>query len=849
MVTAFENPTQKQIFDRVISGFSRLGYGNDLIAKDYLFQDWFVSNTPSRIVPAVAFGQEPFAYNNACLSVLISNGKSGENLVNDYRALGAPIAFEVGKDKLTVWKVGKDKEGTKKRIEVQPNKVTNLFQVHSEDWAPETLLRTRNVIFELGPKQLDFFDLGLIPALELCIREKLDRVLKEIIKDAYSVYRDSKGSEPDVKEIFRLIFRLLAAKVLHDRGVNGFRRFSVDTIPKAILDKVAQFYERAQQPIIKDLETQKVIVSGLWSGVSFQNLSVETLAYIYENTLVDDESRKSLGIHSTPYSIARYIVRHLPIHELPPDRRKIVEPCSGHGIFLVAALQRLRELLPRDITPQERHRYFVKMLHGYENDSFALEVSKLCLMLADFPNHNGWKLHNADIFVSKEFSTDLKNAGVVLCNPPYEDFTKNERNIYSNLRSVHKPVELLSRVLKNTSLNCMLGFVLPRQFLDGNAYKSIREQLAKRYEEIDVVALPDRIFHLSQIETSLLIAKKPRQDTQTTKISFVKINDNTRQRFLDEYVYSWKSVSTDEINISAKSFAIPYLKEVWEKLRFLPQISQYTVIHRGLEWKNFSEENCYSKTAKKGFRKGYARVNGALYIYSRPKPIFLNCRRDMVDSVNRLAYPWGKQNIFINSNRISRGPWRHAAFIDFEGNICSKNFHAIWVKDNNVSLEYVAAVLNGPVANAFVSTRERGWYNTINTIKQIPFPQLSASEQYTIKELVNIYLKIFHEENSKALPNYSELKHVLLKIDSIVLKGYALSPRLERELLDYFSGHNRPVSFDFKEYLPQTFTPNIPLWMYLSSEFKKCNTSHFLESIPKIKDPLLIEALDEVGGI
>lgn len=40
----------------------------------------------------------------------------------------------------------------------------------------------------------------------------------------------------------------------------------------------------------------------------------------------------------------------------------------------------------------ERHDYFVRMLAGMEIDSFAGEVARLSLMLADYPNPDGWRL-------------------------------------------------------------------------------------------------------------------------------------------------------------------------------------------------------------------------------------------------------------------------------------------------------------------------------------------------------------------------------------------------------------------------------------------------------------------------
>jgi len=87
----------------------------------------------------------------------------------------------------------------------------------------------------------------------------------------------------------------------------------------------------------------------------------------------------------------------------------------------------------------------------------------------------------------------------------------------------------------------------------------------------------------------------------------------------------------------------------------------------------------------------------------------------------------------------------------------------------------------------------------------------------------------------------------LLAIDAFILKGYGLPPRMERELLDVFARVRRPVPFQFDSYFPDDFTSNIPLWMFLSPEYQKCNVKYFLSRIPTITDPALIEAFEEVA--
>jgi len=448
----------------------------------------------------------------------------------------------------------------------------------------------------------------LIPALEFCVREKLDRLLRETVQDAQQAYKLKSKMEPDSRQLFRLVFRMLGAKVLHDRKEKGFEG-SWD--PASMLNKVGQFYPK-KEILLEDLRVVETVGSSL-SKIDFRNLSVEILAYIYEKILVDEDTREGLGIHSTPSSIARYIVHHLPIEDIPENERRVVEPCCGHSIFLVAALQRLRELLPGTMTGEERHQYFVKMLSGFEIDAFALEVGKLCLMLADLPNHNDWRLHNDDVFTSPKFISDLKRARVVLCNPPFEKFKQKDYASYENVRNSYKPIELLNRILEDIHQDAMVGFVLPQKFLDGRDYRRIRRRLFERFAEFDLVSLPDRVFHISQHETALLIAKSPvEHDKSKTTFTFVKESD--RQRFLDTYTYTWQAEEYKTLAEAENTIASYPFRKIWERLSCFSKLKDIAKLRRGLEITHFDPSSgerqkiLYSGTEQSGFKKGYSLV-------------------------------------------------------------------------------------------------------------------------------------------------------------------------------------------------------------------------------------------------
>lgn len=858
MTAVFTSAHQEKLFRQVVSNLERLGYRGELLPQPYSFMDWFLPEIPEKEVPAAAFGRTPQSYDSACFAVLIANGKSGPDLVNDCRALGAPLAFEVQTDAVVLWKVGRDSSTTAEQRRISLEAMERVFREHKNEWSYRGILRLKNVGFQLGPRQLDFIDLGLIPALEQEISTKLNTLLSEVITEAVQVYTRNTSHQANEQELFRLVFRFLAAKVLHDRGVSPFRTFSDFSDARKVLSEVDRYYGE-QRPVLQDAETQKVVATNLWSRVDFRNLSVEVLAYIYEYTLVDAASRKEMSIHSTPHNIARYIVHRLPFEEIDEKERRIVEPFAGHGIFLVAALQRLRDLLPSDTDATERHRYFVRMLQGFELDAFALEVATLCLMLADFPNPNGWQLYNEDVFSSQKFISAVRKARVVLCNPPFADFSFDERRQYSALRSVSKLAEFLYHLLDYLPVQGMLGMVLPRQFLDGRGYREVRRLLAQHFQELEVVALPDRVFRISQLESALLIAKAPRLDNRDrVAISYTEVRDKDRAQFLTIYGYTRKDSQTKTIQEAGENLAGIALRELWDRLSSYPHLGDVAEIHRGVEWQPpFNPDKYLSPIKKPDFDRGLGSAAGNLFCFQSPPSVYL-CTKPQYRRGNAFELSWKQSKVVMNAARVSRGPWTIAAFTDDTGLICSQNFHALWPTDLPWTTKSLAAALNAPVACAFVAAHENKRHIRKNTLQSIPLPRLGASEIEALDRHVDHYLRIV-----EGLPNatgwYSgeftlqdpssiseKAKQALLQIDAVVLKGYNLPPRLERQLLDFFRGSVRPVPFSFNDYFPESFLPTIPLWMYVSPEYKKCRVDFFLRNAPKITDPVLIEALQEV---
>ncbi len=218
----FTSAVQEQSFRAVLRALERLGYTRDVLLKEeYPFDDWFLPGNQERVAPAVAFGQTPLAYDSACFAVVVSNGQQGPELVNQYRALGAPLAIEVRPDKVVHWRVSRAMSAGDEQFVIPPDRVEDAFQENAHKWNPESVFRAKNIA-ATSPRQADFVDLGLIPALEQHVRAKLDPLLREVLHAGKKEYEYRKGGPPDPDKLYRLVFRTLAGKMMSERGVLGF---------------------------------------------------------------------------------------------------------------------------------------------------------------------------------------------------------------------------------------------------------------------------------------------------------------------------------------------------------------------------------------------------------------------------------------------------------------------------------------------------------------------------------------------------------------------------------------------------------------------------------------------------
>lgn len=771
------------IIDRETIG---LGYRRDAIRRDYVYSDLWGAAATVRTVPFAAFTQTPPSYRSAAFAAVTADNRDESSVVGEHKALGAPIILLIAGSEVSVWQIHASKTPELK-ARTGLDALPRYFAENKATWAPDAIHRAKS-IGQIEPQfQLDFVDVGLITAIEGEVHAKLDRLLHEALDSSMNANDTDIGA----RALFRGVFRLLAAKILIDRGhpsASAWADYSVEMVLKSI----GQYYQLDTSGN-DDPWPGSARLAEAWttlrSGLNVANVSADDLAYVYENTLVTPQARRDFGTHSTPRHVAEYIVRRLRLWEHGTQLPRVFEPFAGAGVFLVSALRHMRDGLPHDWTDQQRHDVLVNHIRGSEIDPFACEVAKLSLILADYPNANGWMIEEADLLQNGALASRVEGANVILCNPPFESLDGTQRTIYTDAAEINanKAVFALETALRAKPDS--LGFVVPRALLVDRRYRAQRAAIERQFRDVELVSLPDGIFNVSQAETALLIARGKPAERGAQVVRASEVDDRDRRSFAQTGMPSRSREITRQWSPSIEgNLWVPPLATIWQHLSELPTLGSFVEGHWGLRWNDGNQAAHFSDTPVADWKLGVFaaqdhrqfRVGKIGWLDVDPSTIY-----------GAANLPWDRPKILCNAIRLSRRYWRLAAAVDRTGLLASQQFVGFWQRpgSEDVDLDALAAVINSPVINAFVSDYSFDKRFRIKTILNAPIPSTLSPK---LGELARQYSAL--AANQAESP---ELTKLLMNIDAEVLAAYDLSPRFERILLAAFEGSDRPVTHNW----------------------------------------------------
>ncbi|HLM74013.1 MAG TPA: N-6 DNA methylase, partial [Polyangiaceae bacterium] len=756
--------------------------------------------------------------------------KDAEVEVAACRELGAPVVFVCHERGVTWWRQGAS--GPKPWKEITADELQAFAEQERETFAPSALYRAKTQSRFNPQLRLPFVDELLMPTIERAIGQRLGEVIDSVFGELRQQVGGERLTDEATHQLLKDAFWLLAAKILRDKDVPSFRGIDL-TDAREVLKRVGEHYGEPDQILHKKPKHLAVMGRAAERIAAVSHLgqvTTEALAYLYETTLVTGELRRTLGIHSTPPYLTDYILGRLEdrIERIPPEDRHVFEPACGHGAFLVAAMRRLRDLLPEG---EGSHSYLQQHLRGLEVDATAREIARLSLTLADIPNPDGWRLDLADMFRGNILPELASQATILLANPPFESFTPAERERY---RMAGTPVthesraeEMLWRTLPHLPAGAAFGVVVPQGILRSKGGRELRSLIARDFSIEEVLLLPDNVFAFADVEAAILIGHRAKSDAPRL-VRYRRVRESEIADFRATYrTPSDRSILQDELAREPHfDLRLPELYEIWRRGQGR-SLSDVAVVGLGFQHKSQNELEADAQTVSKkrfaGAVRGYARVGRGLQIHGQPEEVWLNVRKDVI-ARPRAGTAVGRPQVLVNHRPTDRGPWRLKAVFDAEGHAARDAFLIVRPRSPDMPLEVVWALLNSAYANAYAYTHATKRDIDPGVLSAMPVPRISAEDAAALTQEVQGYLRDAADLERAALKLPAQVAACqarLRRIDALVLRLYDLPPRLERRLFDLFAsaGEDRSgVPFSWPPYLPDGFTRRVPLYIAMGAK-------------------------------
>ncbi|MCE5341167.1 MAG: SAM-dependent methyltransferase [Planctomycetaceae bacterium] len=837
-MTLFNDPIKKQIIKEIRG----CGYGAGLIKEDYCYFNG-KDNVP---VDVVGFYQSNYNSSTACIAAIERtklHSTQFEEELQPYRWLGSPVLLVYDDNEIQFWK----NSGIKITLQdkIKPQKINVLFSKYKKEFSPESIYRAKIGSRVKKDYQLSFADIGGLMGI---IEEKEGLYLSELaVRVIKSLKTSCKGVKEDEKYgrwLFQSAFWLIGAKILKDKQVERFKSLKISDV-EDLIERVQRHYNASETLDVSKPIQRKAFAKAALEIVepvsSFSHLTTESLAYVYENALVSKETRKLFGTHATPSWLVNYIIWEMIdwIEEIPQEDRFVLEPACGHAPFLTAATRLLGFLYKG--SDGNRHAYLKNHLQGIERDGFAEEIARLSLTLADIPNSNGWKIENSDIYADEVLKRVAQKATILFCNPPFENFKPEENKIYGS-ETGNKAAEVLAKTLQYMQDGSVFGVILPQGLLHRKNIAKLRKLILDEFELRVICNLPDNVFAKAGRNSTVLLGRKVKS---TKGITYLNIIKSELESFKNTYQSNNKTIVSKRELYQSKyyNFRTLSLKEIWEYCSSFPKLNKYITIDRGIEYKagiGIEKKRKFIKTS--GFERGFYSYDDNDLIERTPKQIWLNVSDKYIN--NQSYKNLTKPKILLNYIRRSRSPWRLSPWIDSKGYYCTNAFLSLTQKDK-MSWYYLWAILNSPMANAYIDDHCANQHNDESAINEIPIPP-EGQDLSKLESLVRNYFEFDNAEFKLKDEEEHRLakKQCLLEIDAEILRLYDLPPRLEKKLLDYFEDVERKgVDFDFDRYYEKGLGSYIPLHIYISDEFKNSTVEKVMKWVEKNRTPEVIEAL------
>ncbi len=563
---------------------------------------------------------------------------------------------------------------------------------------------------------------------------------------------------------------------------------------------------------------------GVLDRYDFSEADIDIIGKLYEN-FISKEEKILLGQVYTPDEVVEYILKKTGwTTKTSIEYKKLIDIACGTGVFLIKAVKILIDnLKSKGVNSQVIFEAVQNNIWGMDINPFSLRLAELNVLISTFslldeikeitPNYTPKKFNlyltnsinkndNNDNAVIK----DLKNrrgifAGgfdYVVGNPPYLEAKKMPAEIKSICRKNFPNIAqgafdlyfcFIKLALELLSDKGSFGFIIPNKFQVLKSAKSLRKYILDYYriEEItDISNLP--IFKNISVYPILFFIKNIKDSN-----SKVKTFDNVENlRSIDKFQPSLIAQNDFKKTDDFICFILPSNKAGIDIYKKLSSINTPLKDYLNIRWTiSFHKKGIIDKFVfREPTGKNPKPILGA-NIYLRDAEVEqykINWSGLWIDydveKAKRMNNPLPPIGIFETPKLIIRQNAKQLSVaIDNKGKWILKDVYFSGLltqkaKDENISLEYIVAVLNSKLMNYYYSILFKGGH--VN----------GGYLHFLVSYFNALPIKILGETNEKIKKmigeiNKDNLTEIKFELDKLICKIFDLNNNELKLILNY----------------------------------------------------------------
>lgn len=782
-------------YNAVVESLTRYGFLQNAILADYSFSS---ANVKSPVkLNALAFAhpvhRNPGEYASFTVYNAV-NGLADESIVSILAESAAPFHFIHRDERFSFWG-STIVDRTPKPIPLLSNiayhQLPNALSKYAPDLQPQTIVNvklgrstfTLPMLREIQPMQLSFWAADVTRPL---LVDYFAQAVNALRHDAKQV----RHAIPD-EILTSLAIQLLGAIILADTGVLGDDMRLKEVSMSHLLSRATVHFPRYFQ---RDILFTHGEVTGrayqILRQIRYSGFTPEMLTSIY-NAAFGKEQRRKLGRYDTPLYLTRRIWENIPVEYLPPQQRHVVDMTCGWGSFLIAGHERLAQLSD---TPSSLRSF----LHGNDIDPFTSQLAGLSLLLST--SEDSWHVDHGDALKWQWLGTN--QPGIIVGNPPFGSI--QDASLTGTSGWYEEANKYLAYAIDRLAPSGYLAMLMPRSFTSSLASRDIRKRLLERCDVLELWELPVGVFSGATARTLVIFAQKNSNHDNPTRLRTLQPVSLKPIRELGSFSFTASGIFTNQ--------------SLWRK-NSAAQIMDYQIILPGYTWEAIRNQSVNLQEIAeiiKGASRGKPE-NRPIH-YSLPKKVLwltgvkkVIPRPFVIDYTQAVAmvYPNEferprKNNRFGEDKEHVLAGTKVLVAYDPDTTWGKRNKLAVerkhyypsdsfWViapntsaKQQGITCEVLAAVLNWDVSNAWIVEHLRSPAISKRVMSSIPFPKyLSPRDCQTLTEAV---VKI----EEAASHNQDAPEEAMYIIDTVLKTAYHLNDATFERLRKVSEWDNSP---------------------------------------------------------